>query len=476
MSSGVGIDSGTFHTVATHTNGSSIRIPTRSIQSIALLRLGKNPIVGIHAVPQMDLPLELILAPKLSLGKASVNDPILQTILRQLAQQALEDLGGKPSNTVLTVPPGWTFEHCQILQKAVEPIGGMKVQFIHEPIALLIAAMHLAPRYTKDPRLVAKLENADLVLVCDWGAGTVDIALVQITRCGHQHEFSCIGELTELGQGGTSMAKDIISQYAEDEGTSANIDNKMVFRLQCHWQGDHHAAQDFSCYDLITQQRRQQAADTISKKIEELFSTLKIQNRTEILCMLYGGPLESLDLRSFLEKDLIETLGFLPKQFIHIDNDFAESLPFDKVRWRRDVFVATGASLFAARGKALPEFEYEITLKDSSGHSSSSVRLARRHNLAGIQVITPPFSGVDYYVDVQQLRRDGTKTSIKTELSLHIRKDAVVMYRIREAGVGYALVEAIESQNLHCPEPFLDACLDQRTLPEQSTRFSINLE
>lgn len=151
-------------------------------------------------------------------------------------------------------------------------------------------------------------------------------------------------------------------------------------------------------------------------------------------------------------------------------------MPFDKVRWRRDVLVATGASLFAARGKALPEFEYEITLKDSSGRSSSSVRLARRHNLAGIQVITPPFSGVDYYVDVQQLRRDGTKTSIKTELSLHIRKDAVVMYRIREAGVGYALVEAIEAQNLPCPEPFPDACLDQRTLPEQSTRFSINLE
>ena len=476
---GLGIDAGTFHTVATCAEGSSIRIPSISIPSIAV-EAGKKIHVGVDATDQIDLETTtLIRNPKLSMAKKGVRDQRLELILRKLIEQAVQFLGAAElNNIVLTVPPAWTSEHCQLLQAAVKPIVKTKVRFIHEPIALLISAMYLAPKHTKDVSVVAKLENADLILVCDWGAGTVDVALVQIKKDGLRHEFSCIGELTELGQGGTAIAEDVIREREKIKNApSANPAEKMAFRLQDHWQGNSYPGLDFRDCDSITRDRRHDAAKVICGKINELFSNLGIADRSGILCLLYGGPLESTELRSFLEKNLKETLGFLQDQFLHIGNNFSEFLPFNQAPWRRDVMVAAGAALFAARGEVLPEFEYEIALRDSFGKISSCIRLARGPNLAGRQVITPPHCGADYHVDVQQLRRDSLlKTAIKNELRLYVREGAVVMYEIGEAGVGYALVKATEYRDLPCPIPFADANSDSKELTERSTRFSINLE
>lgn len=481
MKSGIGIDIGTFHTVATSaTQEMSVRIPRQSVPSIAL-RVGRSniPIVGIDAIDQLksNLPFELILAPKLKLDGGGTRDGILQSVLRKLADQAIRNLGGqKISNVVMTVPPGWTLEHCQLLREAVEPIDGIQARFIHEPIALLIATMYLAPKYLGDTKLIAKLENAGSFLVCDWGAGTVDIALVKISKQGSRYEFSCVGELTDIGHGGTALARDIVREHAEKNNVSVDID-KLAFHLQSNWQGEKYAALDFSDYEKFTKERRLLAAKSICKRVENLFNTLEITNRTDILCILHGGPIESLELRSFLQDELVKSLDFPAKQFLHIGNEFTKSLPSEQVPWRRDVLVATGASLFAACGNVFPEFEYEIALRDSFGTVSSRISLAIRHNLKGIQVISPPFTGVDYYVDVRQVRRsNGTKTSVKAELSVHVRPNAVLMYQLKEAGVGYVLVQVTEAQNLVVPKPFDDALSDQVCLPERSTRFSIELE
>ena len=478
MNTGIGIDSGTFHTVSTFFDGDNVWIPERSILSIAL-RAGNTTMVGVDAISQMETAaFELIMAPKLKLSDIGVPDQLLQSILRKLVGQSLEDLGRRPSNAVLTVPPGWTLGHCQILKDAIEPIAS-GIRFIHEPIALLIAAMYLSPKNEADPRIVAKLDGADSILICDWGAGTVDVALVKVDRKGHQYEFSCIGEFTEKLHGGTSIARGVIQDYEKSQGTGATANSeKMAYRLQEYWQGEGYRNLGFEMYEPLTRARRLLAAKTIGAKIKDLFDDLKIPNGAGILFLIHGGPLESPELRLFLEQSLVEVLEISSEQLLHIGNDFAGSLPYDQVPYRRDALVATGAALFAARGEALPEFEYEIALRDSFGQVSSSARLARSHNLEGIQVINPPYSGVDYFVDVQQLRGSApdSKTSIKTELRLHVRQDAVVMYRIREAGVGYVLLEAIEAQNQPAPKPFPDARSDQRQLPERSTRFSINLE
>lgn len=467
MKFGIGIDIGTFHTVATSVNENNFCVPKKSIPSIAL-RSGNTPIVGNDAIDQLGLSngFELILAPKLLLNTDS-NQDFLQKVISKLAKLAIDDIdyeNDQSGNVVITVPPGWTREHCQLLEEAVEQIG-MKASFIHEPIALLIATMHLA--FKGNEQSSAKLENADLFLVCDWGAGTVDIALVRVVKKGDRYEFSCEGEFTDRKHGGTSLARDIVYGYDK----SVDIDN-MAYHLQSAWQGEE--LLDLSHYKPITSKRRDDAATVIAEKIENLFNENDIKNKASIVCLFHGGPLESEELQSFLKEKLIKSLGLSTRQFLHIGNQFSESLPFDKVPWRRDVLVSAGASLFASRGEIFPEFKYEIALKDSFGNISNRIPLEIRPNLKGIQVITPPHTDRDYYVDVQQVRRDGTKTSQNKELSLYVRPHAVLRYQIREAGVGFALIEVTEAEDLPSPVPFPDARSECVRLPECSTRFSID--
>lgn len=467
MKFGIGIDIGTFHTVATSVHEKKFCIPRHSIPSIAL-RIGNRPIVGNDAKQQLDISdsLELILAPKLLLNSDS-NQDFLQNIISKLARLALEDIdyvNNQSGNVVITVPPGWTMVHCHLLEEAVEQLS-IKASFIHEPIALLIATMYLSTIGSE--QFSAKLENADLFLVCDWGAGTVDIALVRVLKKGCQYEFSCEGEFTDKQYGGTSLARDIVYEYDK----FVDID-KMAYHLQSAWQGEE--LLDLSHYKPLTNKHRSVAATDIAKKINQLFNENNIKNTDSIVCIFHGGPLESDELRSFLKDKLMHSMGLASGQFLHIGNQFSESLPFDKVPWRRDVLVSAGASLFASRGSIFPEFKYEIALRDSFGCISSRAPLEIKPNLGGIQVIKPPFTGCDYYVDVQQIRKDGTKTSQNKELSLYVRPDAVLIYRICEAGVGFARIEVTEAEDLPVPIPFSDARSEWVRLPECSTRFSID--
>ena len=365
----------------------------------------------------------------------------------------------------------------------MEPLG-IDVSFQHEPIALLIAAMHLARFNREDPSIIARLNNADPILVCDWGAGTVDIALVSVSRKDNQHQFACINEITELGHGGTAIARAVIEELNLDR--SKNIEAE-VYHLQTHWHGD--GVKDFSAYDgydHAVKLRRERAATEIGKKIGKLIKDSRIDKGSNMVCVLHGGPLESDQLRAFLQEQLTQSLGIEDQQFLHIGEKFCAALPEHEPAWRRDVLVAQGAALFASRGEAFPEFEYLVKLKDSFGQPCGSLRLARKYTLRGIQVVTPPFTGVDYFVEIEQARRtfasdllgrtsQGQGTPIRAELGLYVRPNAVIMYRIREAGPGYSLIEALEAENLPAPVPFEDANIAKVRLPERSTRFSIEL-
>ena len=470
MKRGIGIDLGTFHTVATSVkNNNDFLVPKNSIPSIALIFL--NTIyVGNKARDQLDLSddMELILTPKLLLHDDSKKD-ILRTIIRKLADQALDDIdysNNQAANIVITVPPDWTMEQCLLVEEAVDEIN-VKTSFIHEPIALLIATRYLA--YKANSKILAKLENTELFLVCDWGAGTVDIALVIVVKYGVRYEFSCIGDFTDRDHGGSSIARDIIRQY--DNSLDIKEVNKNAYYLQLSWQGD--KLEDFSHYQAITSTRRDTAANIVSDKINNLFKKNGITAKTSISCILHGGPLESEELRSILKDKLINKLNLTDRQFIHIGNKFTESLSFDKLPWRRDVLVSVGASLFASRGKVLPEFKYEIALKNSSGEICSKVPLEIRQNLSGIQVIRPPYTNCDYYVEVQQVQRDRSMTAQKKELGLYVRPNAVLRYQICEAGVGFACIEVSEVEDLPVPLDFIDSRSERVRLPECSTIFSI---
>ena len=486
MNLGIGIDIGTFHTVSaiTYPDG-TIRPPGRSIPSIAL-RGKSHDIVGVDTHGHMESPgYELIQAPKLKMSESEENKQYLRPILRKLVEQSLSDLGEIADNIVLTVPPGWDKNQCEFLEKAIAPLN-IKAQFQHEPSALLIAAMNLALKHIIDPRVTGKLGSAELVLVCDWGAGTVDVALVSISRKGGRHEFACVGEFTEMNQGGISIARDVID---EQHNKMTKLEReKLVYMLQLYWQDDRFdkfGGIKFNDYNERTKKRQRLAAEIVAKKTAKLLENLGITDTSRILCVLHGGPLEASFLRDCLEKQMLDAVNISPKQLLHIGNEFTKAIYSEQEPWRRDVLVAAGASLFASRGETLPEFEYDVQLKDSAGQPFACVRLAKNPNLAGIQVITPPYTGTDYYVNVQQVRRKTAKfchphmqekTAVQAELRLHVRAGGVVMYKISEARVGYALIEAIEAQDLPIPIPFSDARSDKAYLPERSTRFSINME
>lgn len=482
MAISVGIDLGTFHSVATCMQDNAVHIPAKSIRSIAL-QPNKNSdavIVGKQAMLQLNSSnFEMILAPKLELKRDNYRKSLIEIIIKKLAEQTLDDLNEcaviqNSSNVVVTVPPEWNLSDCKILKEAVEEIGGgIRVRFIHEPIALLISTIYLAQKHPQT-ELSWKLNSTDF-LVCDWGAGTVDVALVQVNKNGKTHEFSCLGQLTDKDFGGTSIAKNAVLAYQKKSNETLDID-KTAYHLQEKWQGEELTSWNFNEYETFVTECRQSAANVISEKVKLLLNDKKIKNSSSIRCILHGGPLESEELRSFLQKSLMQNLDFSTEQFIHIGNEFAKNLPYEKTPWRRDVLVSTGAALFASLGKTLPEYEYEIALKDSTGKTYSSVFLATGLNRFGKHPITPPFTDCDYSVYVYQVKiSDRSRTSLNKELHLYIREGAGVLYQIVNADAGYAEIQATESDMTGISaKPFADAKHDRAIFPECSTRFSID--
>lgn len=476
----IGIDAGTFHTVAVEFDDKgAIHLPRRSIPSIAR-RIGDKTLVGWEAKLQQGIKSELILAPKLRLANATKDRALLQEIIQQLVKQALEDLVGSGASkaAVVTVPPGWNFDQCEILKEAIQA-RIPSIQFIHEPVALTLAALHMAPQYQTDPRLIAKLDSSEHFLVCDWGAGTVDLALIGISRHGLQYEFSCLFEHTDTEHGGTAIARDVVQAFREENkgGTSIGQDEE-AYLLQAYWEGEH-LGRDFSGYAPFIESRLKAAATSIAKIISGVLQKLGSEEADNVLVVLHGGPLESSELRKLLKNSVNNLRDLDDNRFVHIGSDFAKQVPNKGIPWRRDVLVAFGASLFGQNGKALPEFEYEVLLKNARGESTSSVKLAIGPNLSGRQIIQPPFTDTDYYVEVRQLRKNSqgtlTPTAVSKELAHYVRPGALLRYSVSEAGVGYACIEALEVTNTMSPKPFSDSKSAKIILPERSTRFLINM-
>ncbi len=472
--SAVGIDLGTFHTVAVEASLGEIKFPSRSVPSIAI-EVGKTLIVGVDALRQLDLPQPLMLAPKMKLRDPGSRTDLVQTVLRKLVDQSLLDLAPRSRrNAVLTVPPAWGRAECDVIKAAVSLLD-VETSFLHEPIAVLAAVRALALREECDPVAAGQLSAARRVLVCDWGAGTVDIALVEIIATKGRLEFRCVGEVTRIGHGGTDIALDVVRSV--EPGLLPSQSDKLAYQLQAAWQQKTGGSFTSETYSRATSSRRDAAAKVIAESMVTLVQESESGELRDLLLMLYGGPLESAELRQSLVSEIRNSMGLDADRILAVDSRFVaqfESLP----NIRRDCLVAMGASLFGQSGESLPEFEYVVTLKDSFGKPASEVRLIRGKNLHGVQVVSPPFTGVDYFVDVSQVSNSGgtrRETSVRGELKLHVRKGAVVLYKIAEAGVGFARIEACEAQDLPAPELFSDSRVESLLMPEKSTRFTVDL-
>lgn len=470
----IGIDLGTFHTVAVHAGEDRLTFSKRSIPSISVLLQG-TPIVGFDAQRLSANAQKLIVAPKLKLHDRTEPLEIIKPILRKLVDESLVNLGLRESAAVLTVPPGWNLSDCLAIKDAVEPLG-FSVSFLHEPVALLATAYYLARRSSSDFRLSGLLVNAESVLVCDWGAGTVDLAYVKVKRRSDSSiELAVLGERTEIGEGGTDLARDIVSSTLKNSDQT-RVDF-LAYQLQEAWQGNHLPGFTASTFEQETASRRRRAAERVCNSAREMLDGLGVYDRSEILILLYGGPMESVELSDAVKSGLIREAGISGERVINLNSSYVERCT-EVSGARRDALVAAGAALYGTSGEAIPEFEYEIILRDSFGQKSSSVSLVKDKNLKGIQVVTPPYSGVDYFVDVVQLSKvngEQKRTAISAELRLHIRSGAVVMYSIVEAGVGFVKIRATEAMDLPTPEMYEDSRIAEVLIPEKSTKFLLSV-
>jgi hypothetical protein len=466
----VGIDIGTFHTLAVAMGSGALTIPPRSVPSIALL--GHVPIVGFDAITQMDLGFPLLQAPKLEMGSQRIERGLICSVLRKLANQSMAELAMDSNQPlVVTVPPGWDLDQCNLLQEALA-LDGSHVQFLHEPIALLVAAWYLAPRH-EDPAFRAKLGHFDEIVVCDWGAGTVDLAVVSIAGNLSHPEFRCIGEVTISDWGGTSIARSAVEAFRNSGGTLHTDSERTSVFLQQHWAGTHPSPVPLASIDPFVSLERRNAAIAIQVEARRLIE--KCKSPSKVLFLMHGGPLEADPLRAAFSEALVK-IGVSRDRQMHIGNDFAKRISGVAANLRRESLVALGAALYAACGRSLPEFKYRVELRDAFGKVASSARLAISPHTKGIQPVHPPYTGVDYVVDVQQMRDDGSDTPMRKELAIHVRPGGILLYRIAKTGVGFARIEAIEARNLPVPKAYQDAIPAAVIMPERSTRFHLDFE
>lgn len=464
--SAVGLDLGTFHTVAVEVDDDE-RVPPYSVRSIAI---DKNPppaFVGSEALENLSWARDglgtLIVAPKLRLleGNSQIRDR-LALIIARLAEEAFRSLlrAGRPQSLAVTIPPGWEREHCDVMRAALQqvvPKGAFVL--LHEPVALLIAGMWLS-RKRQAPEALAALNGSMRTLVCDWGAGTVDLALVQVAGTYAQPELQCLSEHTNLVWGGTHIARRSLELA---RGSSPK--EHEVLLLQQHWQGDTVQGLGFENVSDHAAGVRREAVEAIREIIVNLANHGGRPEDT--LLVLHGGPLESPELAG-LVRSAARDAGVT--NHLGLGNAFASQVRKAESHLRRDALVALGAAVFAQIGEPRPEFSYRLELRDSSGLVHSAMTLKITEATQGILPIRPPYTGVDYYVGIAQMRGD-QPTGIRADLGIFVSAGRILLYRIARADVGFVSISVEEATDEGVPKSFEKAGKAFVELPERSTRF-----
>ncbi len=126
-------------------------------------------------------------SPKSLLGREEVfiegvrRDPVkmVELVLDHVRQFALGTRAGrnlKMDRVVATIPINMNGERRALLRQAFRQAGMSVVQFVHEPLAALYGFL----RSVNDANDLTKRYNGKLLLVFDWGGGTLDLTLCRV--------------------------------------------------------------------------------------------------------------------------------------------------------------------------------------------------------------------------------------------------------------------------------------------------------
>lgn len=152
---------------------------------------GSEVIVGREARKPMDSidtgsVGDFIRSPKRYLGSAKIPETnkspvdVVADILKFLKQHGASKEGGKFAidRVVMTVPVNAPGSYRRALRQAARKAGIAIHQFVHEPLAALYGYLRSQPNFEQK---LAELED-QLVLVFDWGGGTLDLTLCKVQK------------------------------------------------------------------------------------------------------------------------------------------------------------------------------------------------------------------------------------------------------------------------------------------------------
>lgn len=188
----LGFDFGTTNSLISYVRGGeaiTIFEDGQPIPSVVSFK-GEKVLVGKEARRELStaglgVHGNTVRSPKTLLGREEQvldgvrRDPIkiVEHVLQYVRNHALKEIGSTQAidRVVATIPVNMNGARRANLRQAFRQAGMSIVQFVHEPLAALYA--HI--RQSEDPNILQRL-NGKLVLVFDWGGGTLDLTLCRI--------------------------------------------------------------------------------------------------------------------------------------------------------------------------------------------------------------------------------------------------------------------------------------------------------
>ena len=191
-----GLDFGTTNSLAALVVGSEVRSLTNERDdkphpSVVWYR-GGDVITGLEARRHIEslqggIVQGFVRSPKMALrregplhveGRTLDAVDVVSEVLSHIRTAAAdrEDISYQISQAVLTIPVDFAGAQRQKLRSAARTAGIRVLQFVHEPVAALYAYLRAKPDYRRN---LAQLENR-IVLVFDWGGGTLDLTVCRV--------------------------------------------------------------------------------------------------------------------------------------------------------------------------------------------------------------------------------------------------------------------------------------------------------
>lgn len=260
-------------------------------------------------------------------GVARSPKDVVRDIVEYIRMDAMESGAGKDSKlkfdkAVVTIPVDMNGERRKQLRDAFRMAGIAVSQFVHEPLAALYGHLRSKTNYSQ---LLQELER-EVVLVFDWGGGTLDLTLCQI-KDGMLVQLKNTGCSTVGGDVIDEMIRNtVIDKVLKSRGIDEklsyqplamekllNVAERAKIELSTHETAQIYVSNFFQTekydpdldYELTREELIEIFNDKISEGIgraQDLLASARFSNASVALCLATGGMVNMPVIKSRLRE------------------------------------------------------------------------------------------------------------------------------------------------------------------------------